>query len=316
MNRKRNMLYTLAAAAVVFTCAGSAWGSAAEAGPEAASEATSETPDSLATGTYANGISCHDPQIIAADGAYYMTGSHMVLAKSEDLVSWDVLHNGSNLFTNIFSGSLPAFSFVGKNTDGGYSVWASNIYYNETMQKYLMYFCTTSSYIKSSLALAVSDVPEGPYTYTDTILYSGFKKKDVDQTNFYEVLGSEADVSDYLRPGGFDNNHWPNCIDPAVFEDENGTQWMVYGSWSGGLFLLELDPATGLPVHPEADPENGVDPYFGYHLIGGGHHACEEPYIEYVPETGYYYLFASYGNLQAYGGYQIREFRSESPTGP
>ena len=58
------------------------------------------------------------------------------------------------------------------------------------------------------------------------------------------------------------------------------------------------------------------DRYYGYRLIGGGHHSAEGPYIQYDAENGYYYLFVAYGDLQRDGGYQIRQFRSEKPTGP
>ncbi len=272
------------------------------------------TEDEIKKGTYENGISCHDPQIIFADDkSYYMTGSHQVIAKSTDLDRWDYVANGNHMFSNIFSGDLPAFSYVGKNEEGGYSIWASDIFYNEVMEKYVMYFCTTSSYIKSNLCMAVSDTPEGPYEYTDTILYSGFSKSQAEETNVYDVLGKNADISAYLKYGGYDNTRWPNCIDPSLFTDEDGRQWMVYGSWSGGIFLLEIDPKTGLPIHTD---EDGSDPYYGYHLIGGGHHAVEGPYIVYSPESGYYHLFVSYGNLQAKGGYQIRQYRSKNVTGP
>lgn len=262
------------------------------------------------------GISCHDPQIILADGTYYMTGSHQVIAKSDDLTSWEYVVNGNKMFDNIFSGDLPAFAYVGKNEEGGYSIWASNIVYNENMKKYIMYFCTSSSYIKSNLCMAVSDKPEGPYHYTETFLYSGFDEKESEQTNLKEIIGKKGDVSKYLEYGGYNNKKWPNCIDPAVFTDAEGKQWMVYGSWSGGIFLLELDKETGLPIHPENDEENDVDAYFGYHLIGGGHHAAEGPYISYDETTGYYYLFVSYGSLTREGGYQIREYRSKAPAGP
>ena len=91
----------------------------------------------------------------------------------------------------------------------------------------------------------MADAPEGPYTYTDTLLCSGFSASEVEKTNLFEVLGEGADVSRYLHLGGYDNQKWPNCIDPAVFTDGEGRQWMVYGSWSGGIFLLELDAKTG-----------------------------------------------------------------------
>ncbi len=274
----------------------------------------------IKTGVYKNAVCCHDPQIILADGTYYMTGSHQVLAKSDDLKNWSYIGNGNNVFDNLFSGDLDAFKFVGKNEEGGYSVWAANTFYNETMGKYVMYFCTTSSYIKSNLCMAVSDEPGGKYTYTDTILYSGFTSSHAAETDIYDVLGEDADLSEYLKLGGYDNNKWPNCIDPAVFTDEENRMWMVYGSWSGGIFLLELDPSTGKPIHPIEEAAKGgegaPDPYYGYRLVGGGHHAIEGPYLTYSKETGYYYLFLSYGGLTSDGGYQIRQFRSENPTGP
>ena len=278
----------------------------------------SEDQDSLdiAVGNTDHGISCHDPQIMLADGKYYMTGSHQVIAVSDDLTSWKYIANGNKMFDNIFKGDLEAFKYVGKNEQGDYSIWASNFFYNETMKKYLMYFCTSSTYIKSSLCLAMADKPEGPYTFTEAFLHSGFTESEIDATNLREIIGEDADTSKYLEYGGYNNKLWPNCIDPAVFADAEGRQWMVYGSWSGGIFLLEIDKNTGLPIHPEDDEENGVDRYFGYHLCGGKHHAIEGPYISYNSENGYYYLFLSYGRLEREGGYQIREFRSKTPTGP
>ncbi len=57
---------------------------------------------------------------------------------------------------------------------------------------------------------------------------------------------------------------------------------MIMGSWSGGIFLLEIDPATGYPIYPVDDKD--ADPYYGYRLIGGGHHSAEGPYIQYDAE--------------------------------
>ena len=79
--------------------------------------------------------------------------------------------------------------------------------------------------------------------------------------------------------------------------------------------IVELDPATGRVIHPEADEAAGVDPYFGKRLLGGGHQSIEGPYILYDAESGWYYLFVSYGGLNAHGGYQIRVFRSRAPDG-
>ncbi|MBE5843706.1 MAG: arabinan endo-1,5-alpha-L-arabinosidase [Butyrivibrio sp.] len=342
---KRKLVLSVLLASMLVGCAGSGNGAktenvdaeagkettegAAETGDNSGSadnsqngEETAMTIDSaeIKKGVYKNAISCHDPQIVLGnDGTYYMTGSHQILAKSDDLTNWSYIGNGNNVFSNLFSGDLDAFKYVGKNEEGGYSVWAANTYYNETMQKYVMYFCTTSTYIKSNLCMAVSDEPGGKYEYTDTILYSGFTGSTAEETDIFDVLGADADISEYLKLGGYDNNKWPNCIDPAIFTDTDDRMWMVYGSWSGGIFLLELDPATGKPIHEakEGDPQaESFDPYFGYRLVGGGHHAIEGPYLTYSPESGYYHLFVSYGGLTSDGGYQIRQFRSENPMGP
>lgn len=269
----------------------------------------------IAVGRQTEEVSCHDPQVLLAqDGKYYMFGSHVVGVKSDTLSGWKYFANGDNLFSDIYDGDKPAFAYVGKNEEGGYSIWAENVVYNEAMGKYVMYFCTTSSYIKSNLCMAVADSPEGPYSYECTFLYSGYRRPDVSQTNINEVLGEDANINRYFKHGGYNNEEWPNCIDPAVFTDAEGRMWLTYGSWSGGIFLLELDKETGLPIY---SPEGGdADPYYGIHLAGGGHHSIEGPYMEYNEESGYYYLFVSYGGLEREGGYQIRQFRSKDVEGP
>ena len=281
--------------------------------------------DEIKTGDFSMIVSLHDPMVWVEDeGDYWMYGTHMTQASGTNLSEWTMYADGvrksnkiySNLFDTDETGEISAFSYVGKNTDGGYSVWAPSVIYNDTMGKYMMYFCTTSTYIKSNLVYAVSDTPEGPYEYVDTILYSGFTKNDIDKTDFYEVMGDDVDIKDYVISNSFLNELWPNCIDPALFYDEDGRLWMVYGSWSGGIFLLEIDKETGDVIHPEvSDHDNNIDRYYGKRLLGGGHHSIEGPYIHYDSESGYYYLFVSYGNLQANGGYQIRQFRASAPDG-
>jgi arabinan endo-1,5-alpha-L-arabinosidase len=45
----------------------------------------------------------------------------------------------------------------------------------------------------------------------------------------------------------------PNVVDPNTFFDKDGKLWMIYGSYSGGIFILEMDATTGLPL-----PEPGL----------------------------------------------------------
>lgn len=43
---------------------------------------------------------------------------------------------------------------------------------------------------------------------------------------------------------------------------------MTYGSWSGGIYILELDAATGQPKYPKTTSGN-TDGYFGKKIAGG-----------------------------------------------
>ncbi|MGN0298675.1 MAG: glycoside hydrolase family 43 protein [Lachnospiraceae bacterium] len=278
--------------------------------------------EGIAVGSIKAGVSVHDPSIIQADGNYYIFGSHMSSAVSTDMRTWKYVgvgngYNSNNtVYGDLFETDSEVFAWAGDN-DGDYSVWAPHVIYNKTMEKYVMYYCTSSTYIKSSLCFGIADSIEGPYTWQSTLLYSGFTSDDIDQTDVLDYVTEEYAAANYLdAKGEYNNMAAPNCIDPTLFYDENDKLWMVYGSWSGGIFLLEIDPATGLVIHPEADEENDVDPYFGKRLLGGGHHSIEAPYIMYDEDSGYYYLYVAYGSLNREGGYQIRVFRSESPDGP
>lgn len=288
------------------------------------SNVQSETSiDEIKVGGFSAHASVHDPSIVVSDeGEYYIFGSHMEAAKSNDLNQWKSFASGVSgrnpLFSNLFDDKREAFAYVEKHVDGGYAVWAPDVIYNKAMQKWVMYFCTSHDYQTSNLCFATSDNLEGPYEYQDTFLYSGFTLSTVEKTNFYDIMGSDDKklLKGYVQGGGYNHSQYPNCIDPTVFYDADGKMWMVYGSWSGGIFLLEIDEQTGYPIHPQADEANGVDQYFGKHLLAGLHNSCEGSYILYDENTKYYYLFVSYGGLTSNGGYQIRVFRSENVDGP
>lgn len=290
---------------------------------ETEEESTGEVDiyEGIKTGKINAYVSVHDPSIIVENGIYYIFGSHMASAKSENLRTWDYIGNGYNsnnaVYTDLWADDSHVFDYAGDYGNGSYAVWAPDVIYNEAMGKYVMYYCTSSTYIKSNLCYATSDSIEGPYTWQGAILYSGFTEDELDQTDVCDYVIADYAKETYLNGNGdYNNLVAPNCIDPTVFYDADGKMWMVYGSWSGGIFLLEIDEQTGLPIHPEADEENKVDPYFGKLLMGGGHQSMEAPYILYDANSGYYYLFVSYGSLEREGGYQIRVFRSENPDGP
>ena len=279
----------------------------------------SSTPVSLKVSNYSSGVSVHDPSVVKDGNTYYIFGSHMDTASSNDLWTWKKLYTGVNennrMFNNLFSKSNYApFSYVGKNDEGGYSVWAPDVMFNKKMGKWVQYFCTTSTFIKSNLCYATADRIEGPYNFQSCFLYSGFVGNTVGQTNLKTITGG-TDGNRYYPNNEYNFHTYPNAIDPSVFYDFGGKLWMTYGSWSGGIYILELDEATGLPKH-NVNNGNNIDKYFGKKLAGGNHQSIEGPYILPYQKAGYYYLFVSYGGLTSNGGYQIRMFRSKNPDGP
>ena len=306
-------------------------------------------------------VCVHDPSVFEdADGMFYVVGSHTASASSEDLIEWKQLNfdygNGKGL---PFYGDLQTmleepFRWAGFNdgdcSGNGYAVWAPDLIWNPyyvwddgDTGAYMLYLCCSSTWRRSCIAFLTAKELTGDYVYGDTIVYSGFTKNgefdgkssrdtswDNDYLNLKELteLGASGggidEVSDnwFNADGSWNHTYAPNAIDPNVFFDASGEKlYMAYGSWSGGMFLLELDRETGRAVYPGTDGTdepsgNFVDRYFGVHLIGGDHQSGEGPYISYDPESGYYYLYCTYGRLMAEGGYNMRLFRSENVTGP
>lgn len=306
-------------------------------------------------------VSVHDPSIFEdKDGKFYIVGSHTASATSEDLIEWNQLNfdygNGKDL---TFYGDLQEtlakpFEWAGFDdgdcSGNGYAVWAPDLIFNPYYAwddgetgAYMLYVCTSSTWRRSCISFLVSKEVLGPYEFGDTIVYSGFTKNgefdgkstrdtawDNDYLNLKALteLGSESggidEISDkwFNKDGSWNHTYGPNAIDPNVFFDSSGEKlYMSYGSWSGGMFLLELNRETGEAIYPGVDSVdehsgNYVDRYFGVHLIGGDHQSGEGPYIVWDPESEYYYLYCTYGGLAAEGGYNMRLFRAENVTGP
>ncbi|MBQ2929058.1 MAG: glycoside hydrolase family 43 protein [Clostridia bacterium] len=232
---------------------------------------------------FSKNVAVHDPSIIKADdGYYYIYGSHMAAARSADLIDWeyiskDATNAGCTLVENVQTQMKEALSYARTKT-----FWAPDVVQLEN-GTYVFYYCTCEgSNPLSMLGIAYADKPEGPYVNQGVILKSGYS--------------------------GYNANHYPNVVDPCTFFDKEGRLWMVYGSYSGGIYILEMDTETGFPLE-------GQSPY-GKKLLGGNHSRIEAPYILYSPETDYYYMFLSFGGLNANDGYNIRVCRSENPDGP
>lgn len=230
----------------------------------------------------------HDPDHIEVDGVHYMFGSHLQAASSTDLTNWTQIAEGvtpeNPLFDDVTAELEEALTWAESDT-----LWAPDVIQLGDGRFYMYYNACKGDSPRSAMGLAVADSVTGPYRDLGIFLRSGMWGEPSEDGTIYDA------------------RIHPNVVDPDVFFSPDGRLWMVYGSYSGGLFSLELDPATGFPL-----PDQG----YGTHLWGGNHARIEGPAVHYDPATRYYYLFVTYGGLDSTGGYNMRVARSKSPVGP
>jgi arabinan endo-1,5-alpha-L-arabinosidase len=100
-----------------------------------------------------------------------------------------------------------------------------------------------------------------------------------------------------------------NAIDAGVVEDADGTPWMAFGSFWGGIHLVELEWPSGKPADPTA-------PAVKIASRLGDPNAIEAPYL--VQRDGWFYLFVSRDSCcQGTGStYSMAVGRSREVTGP
>lgn len=232
--------------------------------------------------------SVHDPSVIKVDDMFYVFGSHLAAAKSPDLMKWDKFASevdaNNPLFDDVRENLKETFEWAQTDT-----LWAADVIQLEDGKFYMYYNACKGDAPRSALGVAVADSVEGPYEDLGIILKSGM----------WDEISEDGTI--------YDARIHPNAVDPDTFFDANGKLWMTYGSYSGGIFILQMDPKTGKQL-----PGQG----YGKKLLGGNHSRIEASYIQYVKETGYYYMYLSFGGLDAIGGYNMRVVRSENPDGP
>src|SRR5699024_3146568 len=163
----------------------------------------------------------HDPSI-KKFGAYYYCFSTDVafgeeirpgiqVRRSKDLVEW---HFQGWAFSDIPS---EARDFIKQH--GGQSfnaIWAP--YVLKVNDEYRLYYSLSSSTPRLSvIGLAVASSLEGPWTQRGLVV---------------ESLN--------------DNSVQTNAIDPSVVVTPSGEEYMYYGSAWDGIYVLKLDPTTGL----------------------------------------------------------------------
>lgn len=230
----------------------------------------------------------HDPSMMydPVSGMYYSYSTDAALVsvfrqgipirRSRDLVHFE------------FVGYALSDRAVAQGRDNGpeyaptYGFWAPYVEY--AGGEYRMYYSATRAFgsSESRIWLAVAKRPEGPFENRGVVM------------DTWHTPDTE-----------------PNAIDAHVADTPEGRKYFIYGSFFGGIYIKELDPATGMPVNP-APRYQGVriarKPEPSY--IDGPEGAA----VMYHPETGFYYLFLSYGWLG--DDYDIRVGRSRRITGP
>jgi len=227
----------------------------------------------------------HDPSTMIKDGnRFYVfyTGQGIQSKWSTDMFNW-------NTGSEVFPGNPPSWTTNAVNNFTGV-FWAPDIaYFNGRYNLY--YACSEWGTIDSAIGLVTSPSLQTP-TWTD--------QGKVIQSDAIGQTDSNTDLTAY------------NTIDPSILMDTNGTIWMSFGSYSDGILVMQLDPATGKRVtgpgsviHKVAD--NGTT-FFSNTTEG----SC------LYQRGGYYYLFLNFGGCCSGvdSTYNIRVGRSTNVFGP
>lgn len=224
----------------------------------------------------------HDPSVIKDKGNYYTISTHgfYQFRVSSDLIHWvdekKSCFDNTSIKRELSEGIKYCNVEVPISRSEGSPFWAPDII--KIGGKYYMYYSISS--------------------FGSTLSYIGLcKSKD--------LFGEYCQVGCVVKSKGGGRVDLPNAIDPCVRVDKVGKLWMSYGSFFGGIYIVELNKSSGL-----TKKKNDI----GHHIAGGKMAPVEGSYIIYNKQTGYYYLFLSFGGLT--DSYNIRVARSKKINGP
>ena len=179
------------------------------------------TPRLICRSSGNRGIRVHDPStIVQCKDEYWIfcTGRGTPSYRSKDLITWD---RGPQTFTK--PPEWVAQAVPGNRS--GLDFWAPDVIHFR--DKYLLYF-SVSTFGKNTSAIGLA-------------------------TN---VTLDPCDPAYEWKDGGIVIQSSPrddfNTIDPAVTVDADGNLWMSFGSFWGGIKLIQLDPATGGRIAPDS----------------------------------------------------------------
>jgi arabinan endo-1,5-alpha-L-arabinosidase len=218
-------------------------------------------------------IHVHDPSSIAeCDDEYWIfyTGRGTPSYHSKDLHNWE---RGPHVFD-----TPPAWLAAAVPGNSGLDFWAPDVIH--VGDRYLLYYAA-STFGKNVSAIGLATTPtlnpaDPKYHWTDQ-----------------GIVVQSGPREDF------------NALDPAVIHAPDGTLWLAFGSFWSGIRLVQLDPATGKRLTPDAP-------------VGLLAHAnsIEASYLYF--HDGYYYLFVDFGYCcrGVRSTYSIHVGRSRKITGP
>jgi arabinan endo-1,5-alpha-L-arabinosidase len=261
----------------IWTLAGLAWLTAAQAQTNALRADWNRAAGVLPLEQSASrGIVTRDPSdIVKCKDEYWVfyTGRGVPSYHSKDLVHWE---RGPAVF-NV----APAWIAKAVPENRHMSYWAPDVM--KVGDRYLLYYSvSTIGKMTSAIGLATTPTldPKDPaYHWTDEGI--------VVQTH-------------ERQPG-----QAYNALDPAVFQDTDGSLWLVFGSYWSGIKLIQLDPKTGKRIAPDSPLHS-----LAYNESIEASYLCKH--------DDYYYLFVNWnGCCQGTNStYNIRIGRSKTITGP
>ncbi len=197
-------------------------------------------------------VQAHDPVMAEENGIYYLfsTGPGVTIYTSTDKVNW-------RQTGRVFKSEPSWARKIAPDFNG--HLWAPDIVKHEG--KFYLYY-SVSAFGQNTSAIGVS-------------VNKTLNPKSPD----YHWI----DQGIVVRSVPF-RDHF-NAIDSAVIHDQDGTPWMSFGSFWGGLKLVKLNSNLTELAEPQAWYDLATRPGVEYNPI-------EAPYIFY--KDGYYYLFASF----------------------
>ncbi|ADN02413.1 hypothetical protein STHERM_c14730 [Spirochaeta thermophila DSM 6192] len=266
-------------------------------------------------------LNVHDPELFQDDdGTFYVFSTDASIGntwqggvqvrRSKDLVHWECLPEPA---LGMWDEEMK--EWLGFPSDAEAYTWAPSVV--KLNGRYYMYHGVivevpdNDNRPRAWIGLAIADTPTGPYLPADEYDPSTYSCSTVVRYTFTRTPGTIDE--DCLNESGGDWSKGFGAIDPEVVFDVEGNMWLTYGSWKGGIAILQLDPTTGMPIngYPADTIENG----YGTLIAGGNGIAIEGACI--FPYGDYYYLFYSLGDLLY--DYSIRVGRrpiSEGIAGP